>query len=175
MVIVAISMLAEAKANPSANGNGQDFQPYILCVFTAIVSYAAGRWHDRFTRTRQARDRFLAVLADQRSKFDALKWKEAEFFEQSVPAFRDAVYGVQYFIPTAHWDCLHAVLQDYQSHHKSEFEGGRTRLAAAFNAERGEGKVHSEVLREYLDRFDDCIHGRMSAPNTALEPTGIAH
>ena len=158
MIPVIIASLAEIKANPKSDGAYQYWQPYILCILTGLVGYWLGIRQDSRTRKRQAKDRFLAVLADQRAKFDALKWKEAEFFEQSVPAFTQAVYGIQHFISAADWACLHTVLQEYQSHHKSEFEGGRTRLVAAFNAERGVGKVHPEALREFLDRFEKCIH-----------------
>lgn len=161
MVITAISILAEGKTNHEALGYYHNLLPYILLFSSAVVGYVAGRLHDKYTRTSRARDRFLAVLANQRSKFDSLKGKESEFFEQSVPAFRDAVYGIHYFIPDAKWVCLHGVLQDYQSHHKSEFESGRPRVVAAIKADLGVGKNHPQVLREYLDRFDDCIHGRI--------------
>ncbi len=163
MVISTILILAEASTNVEAHSQYQNLQPYIfgavMSIFTGIGGYIWGLRRDSKARVRQARDRFLEVLADQRAKFDALKWKEAEFFEQSVPAFTQAVYGIQPFIPVGDWECLHAVLRDYQSHHKSEFEGGSTRMIAAFNAQLGTGKNHADVLREYLDKFDDCING----------------
>jgi hypothetical protein len=109
------------------------------------------------SRIRRAKDEFLVVVADQRAKFDSMRYHEAEFFEQSVPAFTRAVYGIQHFVPAAQWTRLHAILQEYQSRHKSEFEGGRTRLIAAFSAEAGIGKTHSQTLREFLDRFDEGI------------------
>jgi hypothetical protein len=129
----------------------------ILAIFAGGLGYWLGGRRENSSRIRRAKDEFLAVIADQRAKFDAMKFREAEFFEQSLPAFTRAVYGIKHFLSAAQWAPLHAILQEYQSHHKSEFEGGRTRLVAAISAERGVGKTHSQTLREFLDRFDDCI------------------
>ena len=106
---------------------------------------------------RGAKDKFLAVVADQRAKFDVMKLQESEFFEQSVPSLTQAVYGIQNFLPAAQWNDLHAILKDYRSHHKSEFGGGLKRTAAAFNAQLGKGKTYSQTLLGFLDRFGECI------------------
>jgi hypothetical protein len=133
------------------------FTNLILAIFAGGLGYWLGGRRENSSRIRRAKDEFLAVIADPRAKFDTMKLREAEFFDQSLPAFTRAVYGIQHFLPTVQWSRLHAILQEYKSHHKSEFEGGRTRLVAAFSAERGVGKTHSQTLREFLDRFDDCI------------------
>jgi hypothetical protein len=132
-------------------------QPYLIAVSSAIFGYWFGGWRESRSRIRRAKDEFLAVVADQRAKFDAMKFQEAEFFEQSLPAFTRAAYGMEHFLSKAHWKRLHTILKEYQAHDKREFEGGRTRLAAAINADMGIGKTHEQTLREFVDRFDDCI------------------
>lgn len=89
-----------------------------------------------------------------------MKWSESEFFEQSVPVLTRAIYGIQHFLPPKQWNRLHTVLLEYQSHHKSEFAGGRTRVIAAIKADLGTGKTHGQTLREFLDRFDKCLRER---------------
>jgi hypothetical protein len=110
------------------------------------------------SRIRRGKDEFLATLADQEAKFATMKFREAEFFEQSVPILARAVYRVQPFTCAEQWSCLDQILREYQSHHKSEFEGGRARVVAAIAADRGSGKTHTQALQAYLDRFKQCVH-----------------
>ncbi len=106
---------------------------------------------------RKAKYELLAVIADQRVKFETMKWREAEFFAQSVATMTTAVPRMKPFLSDKQWTRLHTILQEYQSHQKSEFEGGRARLAAAIAADLGTGKTHAQILLEYLDRFEECV------------------
>lgn len=150
--------------------DGQEGQHAKLCIefikdtLKIVLPFVAGyfvhvlqtRW-EAGSRIRKGKDEFLIVLADQRAKFATMKLREAEFFEQSVPILVTAVYRVQHFITAEEWSRLHQVMREYQSHHKSEFEGGHARAAAATNAQLGVGKTYEQTLREFLDRFEECV------------------
>jgi len=122
-----------------------------------LLGFYFGKRSQIEAERRKAKNEFLAFIAVQRAKLDEMKWREAEFFEQSAPAFRDAVCAIRPFLPPGQWTRLHAVLQDYQSRHKSEFEGGNSRMVAAIAADLGTGRTHEQTLREFLDRFEDCV------------------
>jgi len=160
MIISIAFALAQLPPNPESRGAYQNLQPYILLILGGCGGYFLGLHRDRGSRIRLAKDRFLKTLADQRAMFDSLKWREADFFEQSVHAFTHAVYEIRYFIPANDWTRLHTILQEYQAHHKNDFEGGRTRVEAAIRADLGTGKTHAQTLEVYLNRFDDWIHKR---------------
>ena len=154
------ALLADLAKNVAdkAGGNAYDqIKPYLIALVGTIFGYWLGGWRESRSRVRRAKDEFLAVVADQRAKFDAMKFQEAEFFEQSVPAFTRAAYGIEHFLPKAQWKRLHTILKEYQAHHKREFEGGRTRLAAHIGASMGTGKTHDQTLKEFLDRFNECV------------------
>ncbi len=157
MLPALLADLAKNVADKSGSNAYDHLQPYLIPLGSAIFGYWLGGWRESRSRIRRAKDEFMAVVADQRAKFDAMKFQEAEFFEQSVPAFTRAAYGIEHFLPKAQWKRLHAILKEYQTHHKREFEGGRTRVAAAINAGMGTGKTHDQTIKEFLDRFNDSI------------------
>ena len=122
----------------------------ILIKFIPII-------HNEIRIRKERRNDFLTTIADQRTKLNVMESKGDEFFEQSVPVFRQAVNGIRNFLPTTQWDCLHAILQEYQDHNKSEFEDGKTRRIAESIAYIKGSKTPSEILLDFLDRFEKRI------------------
>jgi len=161
---------------PSAHEGQQMNQwlQFLIAVAQVVGAFAVGYFthilqcrRESKSRVLLAKNEFLAVVADQRAKFATIKLpggefflREAEFFDQSVPVFMRAVYGIQRSLPAEQWSRLHAVLQEYLTHHKSEFEGGIARIRAAAAADLGTGQTHGQLLSGFLDRFEQCIHKR---------------
>ncbi|MHC1764905.1 MAG: hypothetical protein AB9869_11480 [Verrucomicrobiia bacterium] len=118
-----------------------------------LLGFYFGRRNQVETERRKHRNEFRAALAEQRSKLDMMRFKECEFFEQSVPAITGAVYRVQRFVSKGEWSSLQEQLRTYQRHDKSEFSEGILRTMAFIET----GKSQPDRLREHLDAFDRCL------------------
>jgi hypothetical protein len=160
-----MAIATNSVTNVEAHSYYQALQPYILLIVGGLVGYWFGRRHEAVMRVRRAKDEFLAVIAAQRAKLAGSKDKEPEFFEQSLPVFREAVYRIQHFLSAEQWSRLHAILKEYQSHRRHGFEPGQIALALIARGiarDLGTGSVRAtpdELLREYLERFAECVHG----------------
>lgn len=126
-------------------------------IIGGIISAGVGYWMFCLERNRAAKDVFHDIVSGERAKLETMKLREAEFFEQSIPIMSQAVYRVQRFVTPQERTRLHQVLRDYQSHHKSEFEGGLTSMAASAAADLGTGKTHVQILEEFIDKLDECV------------------
>src|SRR5262245_1865758 len=103
--------------------------PDIFPLFAAYTAGAFTGWFGHFwtsrrdakNRVRRAKDEFFAILAQQKTRIEALHREtklqtvdEDRFFCESRDAMCAAVYTLQHFLTPEERTCMHTVLKDYQ-------------------------------------------------------------
>ncbi|MHB8520045.1 MAG: hypothetical protein ACYDH9_04745 [Limisphaerales bacterium] len=125
-----------------------------LVLFGSLVGFLLARLQSALDLKVDGRNAFRECISDLHAKLDSSDVHEECFFEDSVPVLHREVRRVLRFVGAKRKACLRQAMKDYESHHKSEFAGARTRQVAAIAT----GKSHKERLHELLDGFEECIH-----------------
>jgi len=127
-----------------------------IAIFGPLIAFLLGGLRERYNWKRKAIDQYRNVIATQLAELDANRWSEAVFYAQSVPIITNATYSFRPFTSNKCRIALDSFLAKYQSHHESEFAPGHARAVAAIKKELGVGGLHHfELLKDYLNRFDD--------------------
>ncbi len=129
-------------------------RPIILRIFSDYCNVKK----ERASFKTKAIDNYKKVIASQFSNLDESRYNESIFYRDSLSVIRGVSYSLKPYLKVKGWSELEALMIEYSSHHVSEFDGGRDRLAAVFKTSMGSGGIHHyDLLRYYLERFSDIV------------------
>ena len=106
-------------------------------------------------RRCDAREDFLAVIADQRAKLDRKPEDDDCFFQESLPVLSQAVHRVRRHVNPDEWSCLCKTWQDYRDQDERFLKRAlrKTEPIQIFT----NMKMPDVILREHLDKFESCL------------------
>jgi hypothetical protein len=146
--------------NPQTTYQADLVQKLVTLFGGLIIGLILGWWghflairRESRSRLKKAKDDFLAVIAQQRTKLKSMPRREDIFFVESILPLSEAVYRLQHILPSGQWGRLRQILTEYESHGREQFGGTREMLAAYFQT----CQLPEQRLHGFLDRFYECV------------------
>ena len=122
-------------------------------LLVASWSHILNGRRDASVRLAKAKDEFLAVIADQRSKMSTEPRRDVVYGE-SIPVIVSAVYRLRYVLPESHWVSLRDVLAEYESQGHANFHEFEDMKAEMFK----DREFTKQKLNGFLERFERIVY-----------------
>jgi len=122
-----------------------------------VLAASTGYWLFWIERRSNAKDDFLATIDDLRARLVVSSDKLPTFYSESLDVLRRAVYKVRRHLWPSPKSRLQKTFQDYESQ-KQWFDSPEG--IVAFVVQHGEKMPPQIFLRDFLDRFYECITQR---------------